>query len=344
VPRSCSSIKRRLAGILAALAAALPLGVGGCDDAGLVDDRAEVLGEAERQRLSEHHEYLLLDHDIDYRVVTAGDVGDINRFAVEQFSAEPVGSRSAAGRGLLLVIDPVSDQVRLEVGYALEGVFPDAFVAYVEHRQMLPFFREGRVADGILATTELIINRVQRAKARAGYDGEAWLAGTGGGGATMTAEIGAGRASTPSHNTVGVLPGATPLDTLAAYFAAMRARNGDPTLSIYTPETREVLARWTMTPAQMDNLVSTYRGCSPEVRYGSDGVHAVIRYAPGERACAPWFVQRGDAGWQLDLSVMQRAIRFGRNNAWRFEGGPPRDYGFAFEDWRFDGHGFPVDR
>jgi uncharacterized membrane protein YgcG len=68
-------------------------------------------------------------------------------------------SHSGTCRGLLLVID--ADQVRLEVGYTLEGVLPDAFAAYVEHRQMVPFFERGRVADGILSTTELIVTRAQ---------------------------------------------------------------------------------------------------------------------------------------------------------------------------------------
>jgi uncharacterized protein len=80
-----------------------------------------------------------------------------------------------------LVIDADQDLVRLEVSYALVGAFPDAFVAYVEQRQMAPFFERGRVADGILATTEMIVTRAQNAAANAGFESEAWIAGSGGG-------------------------------------------------------------------------------------------------------------------------------------------------------------------
>ena len=111
---------------------------------------------------------MLADHGIDYRIATSRDVGDIDLFTVDLFDELNVGSRSATGRGLLLVIDPAQDLVRLEVGYALEGIFPDAFVAYVQHRQMVPFFRSKRLGDGILATTELIIDRVLRSKSHDG--------------------------------------------------------------------------------------------------------------------------------------------------------------------------------
>jgi len=50
---------------------------------------------------------------------------------------------------------------------------------------------------------------------------------------------------------------------------------------------------------------------------------------------------RGRGHWRLDLTMMQSAIRFGCSNAWRFPDGPPADYAFAFNDWAFDGNGFP---
>ncbi len=116
----------------------------------------------------------------------------------------------------------------------------------------------------------------------------------------------------------------------------------DPGLDIYTPETRRMLEGWVVTPAQMDNLVTTYRRCHPEpLRLAPGGGRAVIRYPPGERFCAPWFFARMGGAWALDLTMMQRAIRFNHSNYWRFDPGVEHPYGFAFEDWRFDQHGFP---
>lgn len=313
-----------------------------------VSDGAALMSRDQRARIAEHHGYLLQDYDIDYRVVTAEDVGDISHFAVLRFADLGVGEASSTGRGLLLVIDPAQDRVRLEVGYALEGVFPDAFVAYVEHRQMVPFFRANRVADGILAATELIVTRAQRAAANAGFEGEVWMAGSGGGRATADAGIGQGWTNEANlggaSEASATAAGPSPEVTLGRYLGAMAARNGDPGLSLYTAETQGMLRSWVMTPAQMTNVARTYRNCTPErARTHASGDLAVIRYPVSQRQCAPWFFRRGESGWALDLTMMQSAIRFGRSNAWRFDFAASHPYGFAFADWQFDSNGFPVE-
>jgi uncharacterized protein len=294
--------------------------------------------------VTEYHGYLLDDHDIDYRVVTARNLADVDGAAIELFERLAATSRSGTGRGLLLVIDAETDQVRLEVGYTLEGVFPDAFAAYIEHRQMVPFFERGRVADGILATTELIVTRAQNAAANAGFEHEAWNAGSGGAGATTRARINAGPAArtvAPATKGVGA-PGQSPTDTLDAYIAAMSARNADPDLPIYTPATRQLLRQWVMTPAQMDNVARAFDGCAAAAtRMSTDGHHAVIRFPPRLPQCAPYFFERVEGGWALDFVTMQRAIRFGRSNAWRLAERFDHPYAFAFEDWTFDANGFP---
>ncbi len=329
-----------------ALIVALALAVAACDgsDSRLVDDDAALLTPEQTERISEHHQYLRVDFGIDYRVVIAHAVGDIDRFAVTQFGERAIGASGADGRGLLLVIDPAQDLVRLEVGYALEGLFPDAFVAQIERQQMVPFFREDRVADGILATTELIIGRAQRMEVVAAPTGTVPLAGSGGAGAVTVARIGAGAASEsrPPHRPA-LGPGAAPEETVRAYLQAMADRNGDPDLALYTPESRRMLRQWTMTPAQMSNIARAYSRCRAQTaRLGAAGRLAVIRYPIDQRACAPWFLARGPEGWLLDLTMMRYAVRFGRKNAWRLDPSASHPYAFAFSDWRFDGNGFPI--
>lgn len=327
------------------LLALLGLAVAACDagDSRLVDDRAELLTPEQVYRLSEHHRYLRDDFGIEYRVATVRGAGDINQFAVKRFADLEIGASAEAGRGLLLVIDPNQDLVCLEVSYALEGVFPDAFVAYVEHQQMVPFFRSNRVADGILATTELIVARAMRAKESAGLSSEAWLEGSGGAGATASAQLGAGpsaNANEPDRSSMA--PGARPEDTVKAYLRAMAERNDSPDLALYSPESRQMLRRWTVTPAQMDNIARTYRPCRAEpARLDPTGQRAVIRYPIGQRECAPWFLERGQRGWLLDLTMMQNAVRFGRHNAWHFDLSASHPYAFAFSDWSFDRNGYP---
>jgi uncharacterized protein len=135
-----------------------------------VMDWAHLLGARERSVVADYRDRLRRDHDIDYRLVTAGAAGDANWASREAFAALGVGERSGNGRGLLLVIDSGADQARLEVAAPLEDVFTDAFVTDLEQRQMAPFFREGRVADGIVAATELIVARAEAAAAGKAFD------------------------------------------------------------------------------------------------------------------------------------------------------------------------------
>jgi uncharacterized protein len=174
------------------------------------------------------------------------------------------------------------------------------------------------------------------------------MAGSGGGGATARAAIGQGwtndggaDGSSAGSKTAA---GRSPEETLQRYLAAMAARNGDPGLPLYTDATQGLLRNWVMTPAQMSNVARTYRGCTSEpARKDASGDLAVIRYPAAQRQCAPWFFRRGARGWALDLTMMQKAIRFGRSNAWRFDPAADHPYRFAFADWRFDGNGFPLE-
>jgi uncharacterized protein len=314
----------------------------------LVDDRAGLFTQAEQEKLSEYHATLLGDYDIDYRVASAKGLADISATGVALLTALAEYSDSRQGRLLLLLIDPERDSLRLEVGYGLEGAFPDAFAAYVEERQMVPFFRNRQIANGILATTELIVERARREALGLPDpdlpDQEAHLQGGGGAGAETHARIGEGTeiARTTPAALYRFQPGKNPEETLARYLSAMADGEVSPELPLYTDASRAMLRGWTITPAQRKNMIASYRSCSAEsARLGSGGRRAVIRYPQKERSCAPWFFEKGPKGWELDLTMMQSAIRFGRTNAWRFDLTVPHPYSFAFEDWAFDGYGFP---
>ena len=70
----------------------------------IVDDRAGLLSVEQRAGIKLQHAFLLEDHDIDYRIVTTGDAGDMVRSGAERFKAMSAGSLSKSGRGLLLMV------------------------------------------------------------------------------------------------------------------------------------------------------------------------------------------------------------------------------------------------
>ena len=322
------------------------LGIGGTYRAAgielLVQDDAGLLTPAQREEIAVYHEAILDAYDLDYRVVVLPGAPDVNAAAARRFTDLEIGRLSTRGRGLLLLIAPEIDKVRIEVGRSLEAVFTDAFVAYVEQRQMVPFFRSDRVADGILATTELIADRAGDGERTAAFADPA--SGTPepstGAGARATARIGAGY-ERPQGSTGDVAAeGLGPEQVVAAYLGAMAAGNASPELDIFTAATREMMRDWVVTPAQMRNVVETYQRCTAPRLFQASTL-AVVRYAADERACAPHFLRRSDGAWRLDLATMSREIRFNHRNEWRFPNGVPSEFAFAFEDWRFDRNGFP---
>jgi uncharacterized protein len=310
--------------------------------AGAVDDRAALLPSGERMRIAEYHAALRRRHDIDYRVLTTDIGADLERIAHDYFATAGVGSLSRNGRALLLVIDPTSERVRVEVSTSLEGVYTDAFVAYVQNRQMAPFFAAGRVTDGILATTELIVSR-----AAAAETGEEFAppmpAASMGGGAGAAAAI--GTANDPSEaykqQTQRIdAAGLDPLQVVAVYHERMANRDARADLAIYSSDTVAMLRRWVVTPAQMDTISRTYRGCAVDgVRVSGDV--AVVRYRVEQRQCAPYFLRHQDDAWKLDLAALSSAVRFNHENQWRLRMPLPDDYRFAFDDLRIDDNGFP---
>ena len=309
--------------------------------AGTVDDRAALLESAERASVADYHAALLAAHDIDYRVFTTDAATDLERAAHDYFTETGVGSRSVNGRGLLLVIDTAAERVRLEVSTSLEGVYTDGFVAYVQNRQMAPFFAAGRVADGVLATTELIVGRAQEADAGTAF-APPMTANSMGGGASAAAAL--GTSGDPSaelkRQTQRVdVRGLHPQQVVEKYLERMASRDARVDLSLYSTETATMLRNWVVTPAQMDNVARTYRDCTVDgVRI--NGEAAVVRYRVGQRQCAPYFLRREDDAWKLDLTALSSAIRFNHENQWRFQT-VPNDYRFAFDDWRVDRSGFP---
>lgn len=138
----------------------------------LILDDAHLLSEQQIAAITRHHDRLLQAHDIDYRVVTTKTGSDIEKASHQAFIALSAGARSKSGHGLLLFIDPVRKQSRLEASAAIKGIYTDSFISYIEHSQMPFFFNSGQVASGVIATTEAILVQAEKAS-RAAADSPA---------------------------------------------------------------------------------------------------------------------------------------------------------------------------
>jgi uncharacterized protein len=139
------------------------------EDDFFLEDRAAILTPKEQNRIVDFSKVLLTDLDIHFKLLILDKkADDINTLAADIFGH--LGEQTTGAKGLLFLIDPTGQQVRIEVGYDLEAIFPDGFVSYLENKQMVPFFEVGMVGAGVEATIELFAARMQRAIAGNDFD------------------------------------------------------------------------------------------------------------------------------------------------------------------------------
>ena len=139
-------------------------------------------------------------------------------------------------------------------------------------------------------------------------------------------------------------PLARPEAAVEAYLDAMRRREAHADLPMLSSDSRALMKSWNVRPQQMAAMVSAYQACNAEpALIDPEGALAVVRYPRDEHNCSPWFLIREGEEWRLDLAAGQRIIRFGRDNAWRFDTAQlaQSPFAFAFSDWEFDGNGRP---
>jgi uncharacterized protein len=84
----------------------------------------------------------------------------IEQYSIRVADAWKLG-RKGVDDGALLVVAKQDRAVRIEVGYGLEGVLPDAIAKRIVEETIIPQFRQGNFAAGINAGTDQIIRVIE---------------------------------------------------------------------------------------------------------------------------------------------------------------------------------------
>lgn len=329
---------------IACLACVTLIACSGQNDEHFLDDRAGILLIEEKQRITRLNRLLLTELDIHFKLLTLKKKSDdINSLAADEFN--DLGKETAGAKGLLFMVDPIGEQVRIEVGYDLESVFPDIFVGYLERDQMAPFFKAGKIGPGIEATIELFVARVQLAIDGKDFDPGVELGHlqhySGGGGARLDVGISGG-----SLDKKKVLeparygPQDSPEKTLQVYKRLLRNHVKDPDLPLFTPQTRKFFSKWVVTNGQQDNELRSLEKADSH-RVIISGIYGVIRYPASNRTQSPYFFVKGENGWMLDFATMAEVLRMNHRNMWMLKG-MDHPFMFGFSDWTFDNNGFPI--
>ncbi len=122
-------------------------------------DRAGLLPTASAQAL----ERTLTDferstgHQVVVHVTPSLEGLEIEDYSLRTAEAWKVGQQNL-DNGVILTVAPDERRVRIEVGYGLEGVLPDALGARIVRDVILPEFRAGRMDQGVVAGTRAILD------------------------------------------------------------------------------------------------------------------------------------------------------------------------------------------
>jgi uncharacterized protein len=126
---------------------------------GFVNDFAGVLSEQTESALNETLTAFSASTTNEVVVVTVPTIGDeyIEQYAVKLFEEWGIGSREE-DNGILMLLAITDRQVRIEVGYGLEGAVPDSVAQRIISNDMVPLLAAGdydaAVTQGVSAVME----------------------------------------------------------------------------------------------------------------------------------------------------------------------------------------------
>jgi uncharacterized protein len=169
--------------MLAGLLAGLPASAAPVFPAltGRVVDQANILPSATEAELTARLEALETQTSRQLVVVTVSSLQglEIEDYGYQLGRAWGIGEEKK-NTGVLLLVAPSERRVRIEVGYGLEGILTDALSNLILQEQVLPKFRDGDMAEGVVAGTDALIGQLSlpddQAKARAVAAAEADVA------------------------------------------------------------------------------------------------------------------------------------------------------------------------
>lgn len=126
------------------------------DHAGVLDGRASsalagLLSELDRKAAAQ------------VAVATVKDLGgrDVESYATGLYEAWGIGKKGS-DRGALILVSVGDRKARIETGYGLEGILPDGLCGEILDRHMLPSFKEGDYAGGVLRGAVAVASVVAR--------------------------------------------------------------------------------------------------------------------------------------------------------------------------------------
>ena len=162
------SARRRRTGLAWAsllLAAFLPISLGAAfpSPRGFVNDFAAVLDASTITRLEALLKDVERDTSAELALVTVPSLDGmtVEKYANGLFHEWGIGKK-ADNNGVLVLVAPNERKVRIEVGYGLEGILPDALAGEIIRIEIIPEFKNGNYASGAQRGIERVARVLRR--------------------------------------------------------------------------------------------------------------------------------------------------------------------------------------
>ena len=129
---------------------------------GRVVDQANLLSPQQEAELTQKSEALQRAAGRQFVVATVSSLQDnpIEDYGYQLGRHWRIG-QEGANNGVILLVAPTEKRVRIEVGYGLEPILPDAMSRRIIEQQILPRFRDNDYPGGIMAGADAIIAQLQ---------------------------------------------------------------------------------------------------------------------------------------------------------------------------------------
>lgn len=131
---------------------------------GYVTDAAGILG-SQAPLLEGFLDQLQKKTGVQFAVLTVASTApeDPSDYKVRVFQSYGIGD-AASDEGLLLLVAMEQRALRFETGYGLEGTLPDGWQSAMLRREVIPRFRAGQQAEGVVVAVQLAAARIATEK------------------------------------------------------------------------------------------------------------------------------------------------------------------------------------
>lgn len=304
-------------------------------------DRAGVIPPQDLPRFEQYMGWIMRESGLDIRFVFLPGTGDksIEMLATDLMDQLQIGGRTGHERGVLLLYDMEGQRLKVEVGYGLEGWFPDAFVSYLVQDHARMFFSSGDISLGLRLMLRLLQHRIREAVIGNDFDPRALdkvrpLSHlSGGAGVSANVKLGGSTIASPAPDSVDPMAyaaGDSPADAYHRYLDWLSRWPVSPQVDMFTPESRNYLASLHLSAPYAEFILLGEYGKPFQVIERGD---LALLYFTGTPFVSPHFFVRNDGRWRMDMIAEVRNTRehVGGEYTWAYRGDGD-SYTLAFGD------------